>query len=242
MKNSRLKRVFNTIINFILPPLCPICNKRVDVPHMLCATCFKRLNFITKPYCQKCGRPFEFDIKGESLCAACMKDQPRYNKARSNLVYDEGAKELILPFKHADRTDLAHILSEFLIREQGVLIDEAEIIIPVPLYITRLFKRRYNQSALLAKRICKIKHKQYEPRVLRRIKPTVSQGHMNKIERAANVKGAFAVFQPDIIRDKKVLLIDDVMTTGATVNECTKVLMKSGASQVDILTVARVKH
>ena len=242
MEKARLKRVFSWFIRLILPPVCPICEAVVDEPHMLCPACFGKLNFITKPYCNKCGRPFEFDVKGDMTCAACLKNNPPYHVARSVFVYDDGSKKLILPFKHADRTDLTHLLSVFLLQNYKELITNADIIIPVPLYITRLLKRRYNQAALLAKRLAKETKTQYEPMVLYRKRSTASQGHMNAKKRAQNVKGAFAVRHADAIVGKKILLIDDVMTTGATACECSKVLLKAGAHQVDVLTVARVTH
>ena len=242
MKKSRFARMIRCLTDFILPPVCPMCNHPVDEPHMLCADCFKQLNFITKPYCQKCGRPFEFDIKGDMICGSCLKKMPIYNQARSVFVYDEGSKKLILPFKHADRTDLTHILSQFLLKEYHRLISEADVIIPVPLHITRLFLRRYNQSALLANRLAHITHRRYLPNVLKRIRATSSQGHLSAEQRQKNIHNAFHVAKPELIKGQKILLVDDVMTTGATVSECTKILLKAGAERVDVLTVCRVKH
>ena len=242
MKNARLKHMLKSIINFILPPLCPMCNHPVDEANMLCAHCFKELHFITRPYCQRCGNPFEFDIKGDGVCAACLKQEPPYHMARSVLVYNEGAKKLILPFKHADRTDLTGLLCQFLLKEYSDLITEADIIIPVPLHITRLLLRHYNQAALLAHRLAKVKHRRYEPNILKRVRATPSQGHMNAKERKQNVHKAFAILNPKKIVNKKILLVDDVMTTGATVEECTKILLNAGANRVDVLTLCRVKH
>ena len=242
MKKSRFARLIRRLIDFILPPVCPMCNNPVDEPHMLCADCFKQLNFITKPYCQKCGHPFEFDIKGDMICASCLKQMPIYNRARSVFVYDEGSKKLILPFKHADRTDLTHIISQFLLKDYRDLISEADAIVPVPLHITRLFLRHYNQSALLANRLAHMTHRCYLPNVLKRVRATPSQGHLSAKQRQKNIQNAFRVSKPNLIQGQKILLIDDVMTTGATVSECTKILLKSGAERVDILTVCRVKR
>ena len=242
MKKARFVQIKNLLINFILPPVCPVCNNPVDEPHMLCAKCFAKLNFITKPYCEKCGYPFEFDIKGDMICGHCLKQNPPYHKARSVFVYDEGSKKLILPFKHADRTDLTHVLSQFLLRSYGPFISESDVIIPIPLHMTRLLMRRYNQAALLANRLAHITHKRYLPNVLKRKRATSSQGHLSFAQRQKNVRNAFTVVRPELIRDQKVLLIDDVMTTGATVSECTKVLLNAGAKSVDVLTLCRVKH
>ena len=240
MKKARWIHGFNFLTRLILPPVCPMCDRFVDEPNTLCAKCFGKLNFITQPYCIKCGRPFEFDIKGEMMCAGCIKENPLYHSARSILVYDDGSKNLILPFKHADRTELSNLFGKFLLRDYESMIADADMIIPVPLYITRLLKRKYNQAALLAKYLSKKVNVAYEPNILYRKRNTVSQGHMSRKERYDNVKGAFGIKSNKSVSGLKIILVDDVMTTGATINECTKILLKAGAEQVDVLTVARV--
>ena len=231
-------KIFQKILNFLLPPHCPICGKQIWDHHAVCGECFGKLHFISGAICQKCGKPLPY--KEAQVCASCLKKPPIYNRAISILKYNETSKALILPFKHADNIELTPLLSQWMSRKGKDLILECDCIIPVPLHITRLFKRKYNQSALLAKSLSKIYKKEYLPSVLVRSKRTESQGHMSSTQRKQNIKNAFKIQNADRIKGKKVLLIDDVMTTGATINECTKVLLKAGAKSVSILTLARV--
>ena len=221
-----------------MPPCCPICQKRLWDNHAVCGECFGKLNFISDAVCRKCGKPLPY--KEAQVCAECLKKEPIYHRALSVLKYNEASKALILPFKHADHIELTPLLIQWMKLKGNDLISNCDCLIPVPLHISRLFKRKYNQSALLAKGLAEIFHKDYQPSVLLRTKRTQSQGHMSPKQRKQNIKNAFKIQNPDKIKGKKLLIIDDVMTTGATVNECTKVLLKAGAVSVDILTLARV--
>lgn len=229
-----------TLLNVILPPNCPVCGKKTAGEHDLCSHCYTKIHFITKPYCQCCGRPYEFKTFDELICGACLQKRPLFHKARAAFTYDDFSKKLILPFKHGRRTELAPFLVQLLIRVGNDLIKEADVIIPVPLHRFRLMKRGYNQAALLAGLLAKKYRKHYAPDVLKRIKHTKSQGHLSPSARAKNLQGAFHIVHASKIKNKRILLIDDVMTSGATVNACTKILLKNGAKQVDILTLARV--
>ena len=160
--------------------------------------------------------------------------------ARSILEYDDFSKQLILAFKHGDQTHLTPILVKFLTLADPEIFKNVDMIAPVPLHWKRRFRRQYNQSALLGKALGKQKNIPFEPLVLKRIKNTESQGHKHQKQRQLNVKGAFKVIKPNLIFGKTVLLIDDVMTTGATINECAKVLRRAGAKEVKVLTVYRV--
>ena len=228
------------VVDILIPPICGICQCPVSKNATLCPECFSKLNFITKPYCHICGRPFEFDIMGERVCAKCLMKRPLFLKARSAVQYDEASKKLLLPFKHADRLDLVPLLVKLMRPTANDLMPETDIILAVPLHWLRLLKRKYNQSDELAYRLAKIYHKTYVPNVLKRQRATPSQGHLTAQERNRNVRGAFKVTHPNKIKGKRILLIDDVLTTGSTVNECTKVLLKAGAKSVDVLTIARV--
>ena len=231
-------KAFQKVLNFLLPPRCPICDKQIWDTHAVCGECFGKLHFISGAICQKCGKPLPY--KEAQICANCLKKAPAYHRALSVLKYNEASKTLILPFKHADAIELTPLLIQWMSNCGKTLISDCDYIIPVPLHIKRLFKRKYNQAALLAKGLSKIHHKEYLPSVLTRVRYTEIQGHMNPKQRRQNIKNAFQIKNADKIKGKKILLIDDVMTTGATVNECTKVLLKAGANQVDILTFARV--
>jgi len=238
-----MKCIFLTkLLDILLPPACSICGASVTENATLCPNCFAQLNFITKPQCRICGRPFEFDIKGDCVCAKCLAEPPLFAKARAAVCYDDTSKKIILPFKHADRLDLLPLMVKLMHTAAEELMSESDLIIPVPLHRWRLLKRKYNQSALLAQRLAKQYHKIYMPTGLKRIRATNSQGHLAPKERKTNVRKAFKVTKPSAIKGNRILLIDDVLTTGATANECTRVLLKAGAKQVCLLTFAVTVH
>lgn len=238
-----MRRLVRPLLDLLLPPLCPSCRNLVAEPGSLCPDCWKGMDFLAQPFCQRCGLPFSFDAgDGEALvCAACLDDPPPWREARSVLRYNDASKGLILAFKHADRTDLAPALARWMARAGTPLLDRAEIIVPVPLHWTRLFARRFNQSALLAHALGRIARMPVAPDLLTRTRRTASQGHLKRGERFGNVKGAFAVRPRQLaeIQGKTVLLVDDVLTSGATAKECARILLKAGAKEVDMLTVAR---
>lgn len=231
---------FKGLLNFVFPPQCPICKTRVQNVNSLCNDCFSNIRFISKPYCEKCGRPFEFQINEELWCGVCLTKKQVFYKARAAFKYDDFSKRLILPFKHSDHIELTALLTNFLYQAGTDLFGEIDILIPVPLHRYRLMKRKYNQAALLAKTLSIRIKKPFAAGVLLRVKHTQSQGHMKKSERKQNVSKAFHVKNNLKIAGKHVLLIDDVMTSGATLNECAKALKKAGASKVSYLTLARV--
>lgn len=223
-------------LNFLLPPHCPICHEKVTEPHTLCGLCFAKLHFLGENVCSICGTPIS---KGNHLCGQCLKKKPYFHKAISVVFYDEMSKKLILPYKHADRLELAQLISKWMILRGKEVIQSADCILPVPLHKIRLLKRKYNQSALLGKMIAQKFHKPFMPLILFRHKNTPSQGHLNFKMRQKNIKGAFYIKHPEQIKGKNILLLDDVHTSGATLNECAKVLIKAGAKQVDCLTFCR---
>ena len=240
---SFLGNAFRHLLDFLIPPLCPICKKRVLTPHGLCSECFSKIHFIERPYCHKCGRPFEFDIPEETHCANCCQKDPTFEKARSAFVYDSFSNKLILPFKHGDRLELTPLLTNLLYRAGLDIFDEIDAVVAVPLHRYRFMKRKYNQAEVLAKSLSKKIDKPYLPSVIIRKRATKSQGHMKTAARKKNVAGAFKVKNHVLIKNKNILIIDDVFTTGATLNECTKVLRRNGAQHIFILTLARVvKH
>ena len=175
-------------------------------------------------------------------CAACLTHPPAYDAARAALVYDDASRPLILKFKHGDRTHAVRSFTPWLARAGADLLDGADLIVPVPLHRWRLIARRYNQAALLGTALSAASGVPHDPRLLIRRRATKSQGHMTAAARAANVRGAFAVAkgQAAALKDKTVILIDDVYTTGATVEACAKTLKRAGAREVRVLALARV--
>ena len=231
----------NRVLDAIYPPLCISCRAATGEAHGLCAACWGRMNFLDGPACGTCGLPFEIDPGGETLCAPCHAEPPAFDRARAVMHYDDSSKALILALKRADRHDLVLPLARWLERGGRELIAEAEIIVPVPLHRWRLWSRRFNQSALLAQRLAKAAAKPFDPLALIRTRPTPSQGAMPSAKaRAKNVQGAFEVARPSAIAGRAVLLVDDVYTTGATVNACARALKKAGAARVLVVTLARV--
>lgn len=229
-------------VNLILPPRCAFSGEVVAYPGEISSEAWSSLRFIAAPFCGCCGRPFSFEVKGEALCAGCVQDPPEFNKSRAPLIYDDYSRSLILKFKHADQMHLVTTFLPWMIRSGEDLIRHADIIIPVPLHRWRLFKRRYNQAAVIAKALSKAIKVPWSPFALERKKATVSQGFMTSEQRARNVKNAFRIHPKYIglIKGRNVLLIDDVYTTGATVRECTRALLAEGAARVDVLVLAKV--
>lgn len=237
----RAGRLWRKGMDFLLPPLCLACDSPVGEPHGLCAACWKNIRFIERPFCEKCGAPFDLPVDEGTLCGACLAEDPVFTAARSAVLYDEASKPLLLRFKHADRIHAASALARWMTRAGAAFWPTADVIAPVPLHRWRLLKRRYNQSALLALAIGKEVKKPVAVDLLERRRATDSQGHLSKKERRENVAGAFVLKKGADVAGKNVVLVDDVLTSGATVNECARILLKAGAAGVYVLTLARVK-
>ncbi len=230
------------LIDLILPPRCLSCGIPVTDPGTLCGTCWPALTFIGTPFCATCGVPFAFEVPGETTCADCLRRPPRYDRARSVLRYDDASRDLVLAFKHGDRTDSAPLFGRWLANAAGDLLDGAPLLVPVPLHPSRLFARRYNQSALLCASLARIAGLEWSADGLARRRRTRSQGRLSPTERRRNVGGAFAVSPSgrETVAGRRAVLVDDVLTTGATAEACARALRRAGADSVDVLTLARV--
>ena len=232
-------------VDFIMPPRCIVTGDIVDAQGMISPAAWGALNFISDPQCHRCGFPFDFDdgqAREGNICAACMKEPPVFNKARSALVYDDASRNVILSFKHADQTLSVPSFIPWLNRAGSEVLASADYLVPVPLHRWRLLRRRFNQSGLIAQYLSRDTKIPALLDCLSRTRATVTQGHLHADQRKKNVKNAFAVHPKHIdrIKNKHLVLIDDVYTTGSTVSECAKVLLKAGAASVNILTLARV--
>lgn len=230
------------LLDALLPPQCLSCATPVAEPGNLCGACWEQVTFLGAPQCAACGQPFAFDPGPDVLCGACHRNRPRIDRARSVVQYNDASKPMVLAFKHADRTDSAPAFARWMVRAAPRLVSEADLIVPVPLHWTRLWRRRFNQAALLAKRLGALSGTPVDGLALKRKKRTQSQGHLTRSQRRRNVAGAFQVASHAKARlcGKRILLIDDVMTTGATADACAKALLAAGARAVDLLTLARV--
>lgn len=204
---------------------------------------FLRISFLEDPVCNCCGTPFEFNQGLWALCASCMARPRAFQRARAACFYDEGSRDLILRFKHADRPDLARLFQQWISRSAKDLIADADAVVPVPLHSLRLLSRRYNQAAEIARPLARQAGLTYLPDSLKRYRATASQGGRSGSGRRRNVAGAFVVpvAKRRQIKGRRILLIDDVFTTGATAEACAKALLKAGARAVDVAVVARVR-
>lgn len=231
-------------LDVLLPPTCVTCDAAVDAPGRLCADCFAGTSFITEPCCRRCGVPFATASEGgpERLCPSCSAQPPKYDRARAALRYDAQARRMILPLKYADRTEMASALATQMARAGATLLREADVLVPVPLHRMRLFRRRYNQAALLAVAVGRLARRPVLPDGLRRLRATQALGSKTAEARAAEMEGVIAVrpSRAARIEGARVLLIDDVLTSGATANACTAALRAVGAIGVDVLVAARV--
>jgi ComF family protein len=237
------RRIGRAALDLLFPPLCIICRETVREPGSLCPDCWQTISFLDGPGCIACGLPFELDPGAQTRCAACLARPPAFDNARSVMRYDEHSRDPILALKHADRHDVAPAFARWMTRTGADLITAADMIVPVPLHRRRLWGRRYNQSALLARALSKITAKPFDPLSLIRIRQTPSQGEMPSAKaRRRNVRGAFKVDPARVasVKGQNILLIDDVLTTGATVDACARALKRAGAKTVNVLTIARV--
>lgn len=230
----------------LLPPRCLTCDAAVDRPGALCPDCFGALAFVTAPFCAACGVPFTHDGQAgpDGLCPACTRRRPAFDRARAALRYDEAAKRVLLPFKHADRTELTDPLARHMLRAGAALLETADLLAPVPLHRWRLLKRRYNQAALLAAALGRMTGRPVVQDLLRRTHATPPLGDRSAAARAEAVAGSIAIrpHRAARVAGRRVLLVDDVMTSGATASACAEALLTAGASAVDVLVAARVPH
>jgi len=236
-----LRAGFALVADVALPQLCPSCREPVDGAG-LCPACWSKLSFIAPPYCQRLGIPFAFDSGAGLLSMEAIADPPAYNRARAAVRYDDVARKLVHALKYGDRLDLAPTMGRWMARAGGELLADADALVPVPLHWRRQWARRFNQSALLAQIIARTNGRVVAHGALKRVKATPQQVGLDKSERAHNVQGAFRVPAAGRaeVAGRKLLLIDDVLTSGATIDACTQALLRAGAASVDVLVFARV--
>lgn len=232
-------------LDLLLPPLCPATGQEVDAHGNVTPEYWASLRFIRQPFCEHCALPFPHDLGGVReglICASCIENPPHFRQARSALIYDDASRQIILRYKWSDKLHAVRTLVPWMQVAGAELIQVADVLVPVPLSRWRLLKRRYNQSAILAQRLGAAAMRPVVVDALLRVRHTKPQGGLTRKEREANLKGAL-VANPSrmaAIAGKTVLLVDDVFTTGATLNACTDTLYKAGAAAVDVLTIARV--
>jgi ComF family protein len=229
-------------LDWLIPPQCLSCRDEVAEASGLCVACWSKLSFIEAPFCEKLAIPFHYDQGDGALSAAALADPPSWDRARAALIFDDAARALVHAFKYRDRHEAGLLMARLMRRAGADMLTRADGIIPVPLHRLRLWRRRYNQSAILAHHIARDSGRPFCPALLRRLRSTRSQTGLDQEERRRNVMGAFIVpeeSRPSIV-GKSFILIDDVRTTGATLEACSRALKKAGAAHVDVLTFALV--
>lgn len=229
-------------VDLVLPPTCLACRHPAGDAGGLCPDCWTRAGFIERPFCERLGTPFSFDAGAGMISPAAIANPPASERARAVLRYGEVGRELVHLMKYGDRLDLVRPLGRWMARAGVELLADAEALVPVPLHWTRLWQRRFNQSAALARAVSTIANVPVHDHVLVRVRATPPQVSLVRAERARNVGGAFAVARAakSEIKGKKLVVIDDVLTSGATVDACAKAPRRAGAARVDVLVLTRV--
>jgi ComF family protein len=228
-------------LDIALPTLCVACREPVD-GEGVCAACWAKLSFIAPPYCPRLGIPFVYDPGPDLLSMEAIANPPAYARARAAVRYDDVARTLVHALKYQDRTDLAPAMGRWMARAGHELLDGADALVPVPLHWRRGWSRRYNQSGALARSIERQTNVRVASEALRRVRPTQQQIGLTRSQRATNVQGAFKVAteRAGDIAGRRVVLVDDVLTSGATVDACARALLRAKAASVDVLVFARV--
>jgi len=228
-------------LDVALPTLCVACREPVS-GEGVCATCWAKLSFIAPPYCPRLGIPFVYDPGPDLLSMEAIANPPAYARARAAVRYDDVARTLVHALKYQDRTDLAPAMGRWMARAGREILREADALIPVPLHWRRGWSRRYNQSGALARVIERQSGVKLASEALRRVRPTEQQIGLSRSQRASNVQGAFKVAAERAadIHGRRLILIDDVLTSGATVDACARALLRAKAASVDVLVFARV--
>lgn len=240
---AALRGIPRGALSLIYPPTCSSCGAATADPGALCPNCWSGLRLIEEPVCPRYGTPFAVDLGiGPLLSPRAIADPPVFGRCRAVALYDGEARRLIHRLKYEDRLDLAKVMARMMSASGRALIAEAECLVPVPLHRARLWRRRFNQAALLGRAIAAAAALPFVPTALERVRPTRSQVGLSRAARAENLRGAFRVPPAEAarIRGRRVLLVDDVTTTGATGNAAARALLRGGAASVDLLTFALV--
>jgi ComF family protein len=237
-----LKSILSPLADLLLPPVCIVCRARIGRHGLICGACFGKIDFIAPPLCDRLGVPLPYDTgEGKQLSGAAIAAPPVYDRARDVARYSSTMRELIQSFKYRDRHEGLPLFGRWLKKAGAELLADANLIVPVPLYSWRLWSRRFNQSAMLACEVGRLARVPVDCFALARVRRTVSQVGLSPDQRRRNVAGAFKVPQAEAsaVKGKNIVLIDDVVTTGATVEACARALRRAGAARVDVLALAR---
>lgn len=239
-EHGRITAMLGLLADALTPPRCPLCDMQLAGDAGLCGVCWNSLTFITPPLCVRTGVPMPVDLGDETISLAARIRPPRYHRARAGLAYEGNGRRLITRLKFGDRPEIARTLAVFMQRAGAEILGEADCLVPVPLHRLRLIGRRFNQAAELCRALSRATGLPVELKALSRIRHTRHQLGLTRAQRRRNVRGAFSLPDAARLEGRRVVLVDDVLTTGATVNACAETLLKAGVAQVDVLTAARV--
>jgi ComF family protein len=242
VERRKMQGIIKGLLDLIFPPLCAFCSTPLpeDEGDEICPECLGNIRFISPPICPKCGLPFPMEMGEDHLCGQCLGRHWHFGSARALGLYEGPIREAIHLLKYRERSFLAKPLIGLLDRGYPfIAYGSYDLLVPVPLHPKRLRERGFNQALLLGRVIGRRKGVPCMASALKKARWSLPQIDLSPKEREANVKGSFAVADREVIRGKRVLLIDDVMTTGATVNECARALLEAGAGEVDVFTLAR---
>ena len=241
----RLARVWTragrAALDTLYPPICLACRAATSEAAALCSSCWRAMRFIERPFCDRLGTPFEHDLGEGLLSPQAVTDPPVFQRARAVARFEDGpARRLVHRLKYSDRGELAAPMGAWMARAGADVLAEADAITPVPLHARRLWTRRFNQAAALGREIARRAGKPFEPALLRRIKATPSQVGLSREQRVQNMQGAFRAAPAALVQGRRIALVDDVLTSGATANAAARALLRAGAAQVDLIVFARV--
>jgi ComF family protein len=229
------------LLDFALPPRCPGCGAITGEPHRFCLDCWRSLTFLGEPCCARCGLPFAYSVGGDSSCGRCLADPPPFDRLRAAVAYGDVSRQVALKLKYSGRPGLAETLAHFMLRHLRPGEGDA-LLVPVPLHRWRIWKRGYNQAALIASALARRSGLPVGLDLLSRTRATPPLKGLGRRERVLALRGAFKV-RPGArsrLEGRRIVLVDDVYTSGATAAACARVLKRGGAASVDILCWARV--
>lgn len=226
------KNILSGIADFVLPHRCISCSELTEQGDGLCSKCFSNLNFISSPYCKICGFPFEFDLEGVYECEKCISEPPKYELARSLFKFDPYSKRIIHGFKYHDQTSSARLFARY--KDD---FEDIDLIVPVPMNRFKRIFRNYNPPQLLGKQLAKFFSQEHVPDLLVKSKWTKPQTRLSRKQRKENLVGSLYINKKYDVKNKIILLVDDVRTTGITSNTCSSILKKAGAKSIKLLTI-----